>query len=160
MPPYAFFAMSEVTGSIKVMGEPRTTTLDDVTAFDYGHPVRFQRTEPDYRGVRVAHGLLASVTEATYLKGMMPKPGFIVKVAVSESAMNSLGTGYEDHGPLPASHKIEILPKSRAGAGWKPGSLPRQHAVGAPRTVERVPESSNLDEAMERLQAYVEKNQY
>ena len=136
------------------MPEPEHKTLADLTSSDIGRIVKFRRPDPDDRGLRVAQGELASFREVPYMQGMMPKPGFIIRLSFGGSSYRR--GGEEEHGPLLAAHKIDVFPMTRPGR-WR--RAPQTHTFGSPRRLGAAPESEDLDEAMSRLRDFIGNNE-
>ena len=87
------------------MSYPRRTTVDDLNAFDIGCRVTFQRpASTDGRPVII--GKLLSVQVAPYLRGNIPRDGYIV--VVQYASRFSWSMNRDEFGPLPSRFPITV----------------------------------------------------
>ena len=93
------------------MGEQRKTTVDDLNAFDSGHRVTFRRPAST-PGRPIIVGKLLSVRESSYMRGNMPRLGYMIRVEYAGTKYAS-SKNIDEFGPLPSSFPIEVGPKWR-----------------------------------------------
>lgn len=100
------------------MPDPRNTTVDDLNPFDIGYRVTFKRPASAQSGRSVIVGQLLGVRHAQYMRGNMPKQGYILTVEYASAPWPYGSKNRDEHGPLPANYPIEV------GAVWRERSQP------------------------------------
>lgn len=85
----------------------RDTTVDDLNQFDIGRRVSFRRAGGGAGRPEIL-GKLLSYRETSYMRGLMPQRGFMVRVEYARAPFGS--STIDEHGPMAANHPITVGP--------------------------------------------------
>lgn len=90
------------------MPDPRNTTVDDLNPFDIGCRVTFKRPASADWARPLVVAKLIGVRHAQYMRGSMPKQGFMVTVEYTSGPWPYGRKNGDEYGPLPANYPIEV----------------------------------------------------
>lgn len=100
------------------MPDPRKTTVDDLNPFDIGCRVTFKRPASSQTGRPVVTAKLIGVRHAQYMRGNMPRQGYMLTVEYASAPWPYGSKNRDEHGPLPANYPIEV------GTVWRESPVP------------------------------------